>query len=544
MSLFAYLRRTSPRSFAWAILASIISGCTGASFIVVVNASLHRETDERSALAWVYISLCLASIGTRIISQVLLYRLAQGLIFDLRRRLIDRLLGAPLRVVEKTGTPKVFATLSEDVVVIGNALPGLPLVCSSAAFAVVALVYLTSVSLIVAGATALAVVAGVLSYRLFGRFGMRHLGLAREDQDILFEHFRAITDGLKELKLNRRRREVVAGDELDTVANSFRRRSITGLTIFEGAAGSGQAIIFALIAVVLFSLPLHFEISAATLSSAVLTLLFVVNSLQAVLVWLPAIGRASVALGKIEEQLEALAPEGSTDPEGRDAAPVDFGNWNSIEFRAVSYLYPGPTGEQFLLGPLDFEFRRGEVLFVVGGNGSGKTTFAKLLTGLYIPEGGAVWVDGVEVTSQNRDSYRQIFSAVFSDFFVFDGLVGLPAQDLAAKADAYLSRLQLDHKVGIVGEKFSTTALSQGQRKRLALLTAYLEDRSFYLFDEWAADQDPVFKGVFYEELLGELKATGKAVVVISHDDRYFDLADRLVTLDYGQMRQREIVGG
>ncbi len=197
-----------------------------------------------------------------------------------------------------------------------------------------------------------------------------------------------------------------------------------------------------------------------------------------------------------------------------------------------------------MLGPLDLEFRRGEVLLLVGANGSGKTTLAKVLTGLYPPEAGAVWVDGREITQENRDAYRQLFSAVFSDFFLFDSLLGLPAEDLAAKARYYLERLQLDHKVSIVGDRFSTIALSQGQRKRLALLTSFLEDRSFYVFDEWAADQDPVFKEFFYRELLAELKARGKAVLVITHDDRYFHLADRLVRLDYGQVREEEICNG
>jgi len=57
-----------------------------------------------------------------------------------------------------------------------------------------------------------------------------------------------------------------------------------------------------------------------------------------------------------------------------------------------------------------------------------------------------------------------------------------------------------------------------------------------YLFDEWAADQDPVFKKVFYTQLLPELKARGKAVLVISHDERYFGAADRVIRLDYGKL--------
>jgi putative ATP-binding cassette transporter len=175
-------------------------------------------------------------------------------------------------------------------------------------------------------------------------------------------------------------------------------------------------------------------------------------------------------------------------------------------------------------------------VFIVGGNGSGKSTLAKLITGLYIPEAGEIRLDEELITEQNREWYRQHFSVVFSDFYLFDELWGLENSGLDSKVQEYLKVLQLDHKVKVTNGKFSTTALSQGQRKRLALLTAYLENRPIYLFDEWAADQDPAFKKIFYTELLTKLRDQGKTVLVISHDDRYFHLADRIVKLEYGKV--------
>ncbi|WP_158617739.1 ATP-binding cassette domain-containing protein [Corallococcus sp. CA049B] len=161
---------------------------------------------------------------------------------------------------------------------------------------------------------------------------------------------------------------------------------------------------------------------------------------------------------------------------------------------------------------------------------------AKLLTGLYQPEGGQIVVDGQPITEQTQESYRQLFSAVFSDFYLFERLLGLVGEGTASQVQHYLSLLQLSRKVRIDGGVLSTTELSLGQRKRLALLTAYLEDRPIYLFDEWAADQDPAFKAVFFTELLPELKRKGKTVVVISHDDRYFGVADRVLRLDAGKL--------
>jgi len=188
----------------------------------------------------------------------------------------------------------------------------------------------------------------------------------------------------------------------------------------------------------------------------------------------------------------------------------------------------------FTLGPIVLAITPGEMLFITGGNGSGKTTLVKLLAGLYTPEDGGIFLDGKEVTDENRDHYRQHFSVVFSDFFLFEKLLGLSIPD--AQIQQYLVLLQLDHKVQVKNGELSTTELSQGQRKRLALLIAYLEDRPIYIFDEWASDQDPQFREVFYYQLLPDLKTRGKTIIVVSHDDRYYHVADRVIKLDYGKL--------
>jgi putative ATP-binding cassette transporter len=206
-----------------------------------------------------------------------------------------------------------------------------------------------------------------------------------------------------------------------------------------------------------------------------------------------------------------------------------------IELDNITHTYHTDRDGQFTLGPISLSFKPGELVFIVGGNGSGKSTLAKLIAGLYEPESGTIRWDGKVVDSGSLDAYRQLFSAVFSDFYLFERLLGLQLQNLDTQAQQYLQQLQLDHKVQVNQGMLSTLDLSQGQRKRLSLLTAYLEDRPIYLFDEWASDQDPYFREIFYKQILLELKQQGKAVLVISHDDRYFHLADRLIKLEYGQ---------
>jgi putative ATP-binding cassette transporter len=212
-------------------------------------------------------------------------------------------------------------------------------------------------------------------------------------------------------------------------------------------------------------------------------------------------------------------------------------DFEELELIGVTHSYRNERDDTpFILGPIDLSLRKGDLVYLVGGNGSGKSTLGKIICGLYPPESGQIRLNGKLITDKNRDEFRQFFSVIFSDFYLFENLMGLQSVNLDAQAKEYLDQLHLSHKVKVIDGALSTTSLSQGQRKRLALMTAYLEDRPFYLFDEWASDQDPIFKQIFYTRLLPDLKARGKTVLVITHDDKYFDLADRIIKLDFGKI--------
>jgi putative pyoverdin transport system ATP-binding/permease protein len=201
-------------------------------------------------------------------------------------------------------------------------------------------------------------------------------------------------------------------------------------------------------------------------------------------------------------------------------------------------MMPPPRADEngFALGPISLSLQPGELLFIIGGNGSGKSTLAKLITGLYAPQSGSIELNGKPVTQDNVEWYRQHFSAVFSDFYLFDSYLGFDRDTLDVEVSDYLKQLQLSHKVSVKDGVLSTTNLSQGQRKRLALLETYLENRPVYIFDEWASDQEPKFRELFYKQMLPELKRQNKIVIVITHDDRYFHLADHVIKLDYGKI--------
>ncbi len=283
----------------------------------------------------------------------------------------------------------------------------------------------------------------------------------------------------------------------------------------------------------LFGLSVIEPLSLETLRGYVLASFYMLSPLMTVIDTWPIFARGQVALQKVDElQLSLAVGDGIA---MSTAAPSLLG-WERLELEGVRFAYADAGENGFVLGPLDFTLRRGEIVFLVGGNGSGKSTLVKVLTGLYPPQAGVIRLDGHCITETKREWLHSHFSVVFSDFYLFDRLLGLEASDLDARTREYLVQLELDDKVEVNRGAFSTTALSQGQRKRLALLTAFLEDRPIYVFDEWAADQDPHYREIFYKRLLPDLTARGKTIVVISHDDRYYHLGDRIVKLEYGEL--------
>jgi putative ATP-binding cassette transporter len=321
---------------------------------------------------------------------------------------------------------------------------------------------------------------------------------------------------------------------LEATADALQEYNVAGQNLYTAAASWGQVLVFIVIGLILFVLPSMHSLDRALLTGYALTLLYLMTPLQVIMNNLPQLTRANVALNKVNELGFSLASQGS---EQAEEGHSQTDTWTKLQLNSVTHRYrrDGETSD-FVLGPLDLTFKHGEMVFIIGGNGSGKTTFVKLLTGLYAPESGAVYLNDEPIGPDNREAYRRHFSAVFSDFYLFETMLGLVDNGLDQRASEYLQRLKLAHKVQIEKGKLSTTDLSQGQRKRLALLTAFLEDRPIYVFDEWAADQDPYFKDFFYVQLLPELTARHKTVFVITHDDRYYHLAERIITLDNGQV--------
>jgi putative ATP-binding cassette transporter len=324
---------------------------------------------------------------------------------------------------------------------------------------------------------------------------------------------------------------------MEATATKIRSESRSVEIIYSGISAWIIMIFYVVVGTLVFAFPATTEAQAKMITGSLLVVFFLRGHLEGLLGGLQTFTTSNVAMRNLES-LGLSQPE--TVKSGSNRVAVhDLPSWRRLEIVGAAHSYPAEEGSgRFVLGPLHLAFTPGQVVFVSGGNGSGKTTLAKLLTGLYVPESGQIVLDGEPIDDRTREQYRQHFSAVFFDFFVFDEIVSANPAAADASACEYLSQLRLSHKVTVTNGVLSTTKLSQGQRKRLALLMAYLEDRPIYVFDEWAADQDPQFKDVFYLELLPRLRARDKTVFVISHDDRYYHVADRVIKLDYGQVEQ------
>ncbi len=534
MKLILHLLHTSRRTAIFSILTGCLCGACTAGLVAVINAVLGSARPAADgALVAGFVALLIALIGLTIVSQALLVRLAEGSVYELRLRLSRQILATPLRHLETLGAHRLLAVLTEDIGDISNGYLNLPTLFIQGTALLIGLIYLGALSwaLLVAGLGFL--VVGAYSYLALAKRGQHAFTLAREKQDSLFKHFRGLTEGTKELKIHRLRREAFVHEQLQPAAEDARRYVVAGLTTYAVARGWGNSLFFVLIGLLLFVFPLIYPVSDYALRGAAMIVLYMISPLAIILNILPAIGRAVVALRKVEELGLSLTSAAS---ETANAAPAPLPPaWESLQLEGITHAYYREQEDSnFVLGPLNLAFKPGELVFLVGGNGSGKTTLAKVLVGLYMPESGAICLNGQPVTETQLETYRQLFSVVFSDFYLFDQLLGLAAPTLDAAARNYLVQLHLDSKVKVENGVLSTTSLSQGQRKRLALLAAYLEDRPFYVFDEWAADQDPIFKELFYVEMLPQLKRKGKTVLVITHDDKYYHLADRLIKLEQG----------
>jgi putative ATP-binding cassette transporter len=537
MKLVQYLYCHSPKLLVRAIAAGLVSGLSGAALIALISKAIS-EPGSHGPLPWVFFGLCIVYLVSKNCSEMTLLESTQGAIVQLRVELSRKMLATPLKKLQEVGKHGLFAILTKDIETFVQAFQLVPLIFGNLLIIIGCLAYVAWLSWEIVAVFTVCLLIGMAAFHYAEQRPLKRLVEMREQMDLLYQHFRNLIEGTKELQLNAQRGALFVDRVITPSASHFKQLFVRSISDYTTVVNVGTVMFYSIIGVLVFLVPLLIPQRVEILAMTTVVLLYLIRPVVELVGAMPTLRQAAIALERIE-QLEGEL--GVADPCGSLNNPLAGTEPLRLELKGVFHEYSGNTDDsRFMLGPVDLVVNQGEIVFIVGGNGSGKTTLAMLLLGFYPPEAGTISINGTPVTEKNRADYRQQFSAVFADFHLFEQLLDADEGHLRARASHFINRLGLSHKVTVEGNRFSTINLSTGQRKRLAMVSAYLEDRPIYLFDEWAADQDPVFKRVFYTELLPDLKAQGKTVLVITHDDAYFSCADHVVKIQDGKLWRME----
>ena len=513
------------------MLLSLCSAGLSVGVIVFIQHNMLNPDGELVMLLVQFgmLLICLLLISTA--AQVSLHILGHRFVYKKRYELVQQLLNTDIEQLEKIGGSSILASLNTDIRNITIAFVHLPELVYGAVLAIFAMIYLgfLSTSLLLVSLVMLSMTA-LIGYWLVYKIS-HYVQQVREYDDELFADYQAMIDGRKELALNPKRAQRFFHEEFDVHAKAYCEQ-VTKADIHNGFAGNlANTVILALIGLNYYlAVGLNWA-SLEVASTFALVILFMRSPLMSAVAALPALIAANVSMNKLT-RLELNTDNLAT--ESRNT----YSGFKQLQFKGVEYTYRSDTDESaFSVGPLNLTIEQGQLIFIIGGNGSGKSTFARLLTGLYRPQKGEVIIDGQPVSIASWHEYRTLFSAVFTDFHLFHQLLDGEGNNVESqRVEYWMNMLEMQHKVSYEDGKLSDVRYSQGQRKRLALLMAVLEQRDCLLLDEWAADQDPRFRHFFYQTILPLLKQRGKTIIAITHDDRYFNIADRVIKMDNGQL--------
>jgi putative ATP-binding cassette transporter len=527
--------------FRWlltlALACGAVSAIAGLAVIDAINGMIVDPTPLDIRQIGVLAGLLAVVFACGFASQALLTALGHRVVYDMRLSTIKRVLDTDVEQLEAIGTPSLYATLTKDIASIGMAFNRVPFIFYNAVLVIGGFIYLAWLSWELFLLSAAVVGLGVAFAQVWVLRMRSLMKQVRETDDRIYAGYQDAIEGRYELALNTARKRSFYERDFEPVAD-FARATEVHADRYWVLSVSWTALLILGLTCAIFIIGELLAIPRERMAAFVLVLMFLRMPLNDLVGTLPILMTGSVALAKIESLRLTAHRQAFPAPQAPSNAAPTPTRGNLLSLESVTYDYPSSGDDQgFHLGPINLEVGAGETLFIVGGNGSGKSTLMKLLSGLYRPSSGVLQLGKIIVTDEQRGWYREHFATAFSNAHLFERLVGPNGLFDIAVAQAFIERLRMEHKVSIHGDKLSTTRLSQGQRKRLTLLAAYVEARPILLLDEWAADQDPLFRDYFYTELLPELKRSGRTIIAVSHDDRYFHVADRVVRCDSGLLQ-------
>lgn len=510
------------------LLMSMLSGIANMILILLITSSVGSNVELKYLVFYYSLALTLYIFGRKFV-QINLIKLTRKAVYEIRLGLFEKIFSTSYQKFEKINRGRIYTVLNEDVGTVGESTNMFVMLITSVFTALCAFLYLATIAFWATTLTVLLIGTLATIYYLVSKSTNKYYEEARDTRNVFMRLTNGMIDGFKEISLHRNKKLEYHAD-VAAAANEYRDKiSIAGIR-FLYAFLVGESLLIILLGAVSFALPKLFpSILDATIMSFVIVLLYLIGPINRILGAVPAIMQLKIAWNRIQQFLKEI-------PSNLDlkAAPFPLeAKVEQIKANGIKFRYEENGLETFTVGPIDLEANAGEILFIIGGNGSGKTTLAKLITGLYEPDEGEILINHKVVAGAQLSEY---FSTVFSPAHLFDKLYNIDIEAKQEVINQYLQLLDLDKKVNIKGNLYSTINLSGGQRKRLALLQCYLEDSPIYLFDEWAADQDPGYRNFFYRKLLPEMKKLGKIIIAITHDDHYFDVADKVLKMKQGKL--------
>jgi putative pyoverdin transport system ATP-binding/permease protein len=521
---------------------SILSGLSNAVVVILIMSVASEKVGSDNTgffyrLLYFLGALFFYILGRRVV-QVILIRLSLDIVRDIRKRLFQRVFSAVYQDFEAMDRGRIYATLNNDTETIGGASDALVNILTSFITIVAVFAYLMAISLQTSLITLLSILLIVLLYTRIDKRSRKSFEAVRLTSVKYLELLNGMIDGFKELSIHRVKRAEYK-KELEDVNIEFHEKMTKARIGFVYVFLTGETLLISMLAFVAFGFPRIFPgVDQNVIVSYVIATFYLMGPVNIVLGMMPAAMQIRVAWRRVQAFMKDMETPGSSVimPPFSDGT---IKNAHHLSIEGIQYQYGDDCDQKgFRLGPIEFEMSVGEVVFIIGDNGSGKTTLLKLLTGLYRLECGTVRIDGKIVDTMELGEY---FSVIFNPFHLFRKLYGVDADAVDGRLTDMLTILGLDKKVGLNGKQYTTIQLSQGQRKRLALLQCQLENRPIYLFDEWAAEQDPQYRKLFYKVLIPEMRAKGKLIIIISHDDQYFGEADQIIRLNSGQQELLKI---
>jgi putative pyoverdin transport system ATP-binding/permease protein len=547
MSFIDLIRREMHGSMPKLLFMSGLGGVSNASILAAINSGVQNSTDGQKPSLWAAMLFLIALflfMKTQEFVTITATAEIEAIIHKLRVRIMDMIRRSELLEVEKIGRARIVASVTSDTAVLTQASNMLCFTVQGAVLVFFVGLYVAYLSLVTFALTFVIVVgAGTIFHHKNKRLVAQKSESAAWERR-LFDRLTDFLDGFKEVRLNRSRSDDLYADASEVSMTAANIKIRTQAETFKMIVTS-QVSMYVLLGAVVFVAPnLSDTLGGTSIAKATTALLFIVGACFGLVQSIPILLNANAAADRVG-RLQAALETALSAVEPREI--TERKRFGKIEMQNIVFRYTDRFSDTvFKIGPIDFTLNAGELIFITGGNGSGKSTFLRVLSGLYPPDSGDIFIDGTRINDNTRDDYRALISAIFFDYHLFQRLYGIDDPD-PAELDALFRKFKLEDKTSLVDGSFRTLDLSGGQRRRLALIVSLLEKRPIILLDEWTAEQDPEYRRKFYDELLPDMLKAGATVIVITHDDRLLNelnLPARSIRMDEGRIVEQHIIGG